>query len=427
MAFYWRPYYEANLNEFGLLMDQPVSRPAADDAAATAQGFSPADFGASQAEPWMRRIGAKIGDWHASPALAYLWDFARQNPYRPEHWSTAATPASPVVIDLLPVSNMTQAKSSGGYLLENVSPTRPHASAWSGIACVLLYNFSRETVSGRVEIEGLPPSLTNSVAHITLAPGERHEMPLELSVSPTEWRRQTLRVRFIPTDEGVAPSVFSTALYPSLAALPATRIADFTGHASESRQTALATRPLASGEPGLHPHGRWLASEGVRVEESADGVWRFHIDYLPAEPLRPAMVELALPDDFAFPSASFLRLQRRKVAPAEASDVFTAPLPAPTPDQAKPRAGKAGDMMDVYFRTENGNLFQTWPRLRVTPEWTQYLESADNFTMAFFGRAAPPWRFSENKPASLVFFLRPSALPATFEVQRAEIVRYGFE
>lgn len=80
-------------------------------------------------------------------------------------------------------------------------------------------------------------------------------------------------------------------------------------------------------------------------------------------------------------------------------------------------------MMDVYFRTENGNLYQTWPRLRVSGDWTRYLESAENFTMGFFGRAELPWRFSENTPVALVFFLRPSELPAVFEVRNAEIVR----
>ena len=91
----------------------------------------------------------------------------------------------------------------------------------------------------------------------------------------------------------------------------------------------------------------------------------------------------------------------------------------------KPRAGAAGDMMDVYFRTENGNLYQTWPRLRMRTAWTGYLGPAEDFTMGFFGRAALPWRFAENRPASLVFFLRPSQVPAVFEVRNARIVRLG--
>jgi hypothetical protein len=43
--------------------------------------------------------------------------------------------------------------------------------------------------------------------------------------------------------------------------------------------------------------------------------------------------------------------------------------------------------------------------------------------MAFFGRAELPWRFAENRPVSLVFFLRPSQVPAIFEVRDARIVR----
>jgi hypothetical protein len=80
-------------------------------------------------------------------------------------------------------------------------------------------------------------------------------------------------------------------------------------------------------------------------------------------------------------------------------------------------------MMDVYFRTRNGNLFQTWPRLPVAETWRYYAGLADDFTMATFGRAELPWRFAENRPASLVFYLRPSVLPAVFEVRGTSIRR----
>ncbi|MDZ7901383.1 MAG: hypothetical protein U5L01_02050 [Rheinheimera sp.] len=56
-------------------------------------------------------------------------------------------------------------------------------------------------------------------------------------------------------------------------------------------------------------------------------------------------------------------------------------------------------------------------------EWGGYAEAAENFTMAFFGRAKLPWRFVENKPVALVFFLRPEKLPAVFEIKDAAITR----
>ncbi|MCS6245865.1 MAG: hypothetical protein H2172_18715 [Opitutus sp.] len=170
---------------------------------------------------------------------------------------------------------------------------------------------------------------------------------------------------------------------------------------------------MLSGQ-ALVEQGRWLATAGVRVEE-AGGLWRFHIDTLPAEPLRPAMVELALPEGFKVDREMLLVLERRLKA-AQLNPGAGAP---------RPNGGKLGAMMDVYFRTENGNLYQTWPRLRVTGTWEGYAESLGNFTMGFFGRAELPWRFFENKPVALVFFLRAAEVPTVFEVKGARIVRLG--
>jgi hypothetical protein len=170
------------------------------------------------------------------------------------------------------------------------------------------------------------------------------------------------------------------------------------------------------GEPVLQEQGRWLVTLGVRVEESG-GLWRFHVEGLPAEPLRPAMVELPLPVGFKIEPETMVLLERRYALGTSKSGVEGR--------RQKPNEGIARTMMDVYFRTENGNLFQTWPRLPVTGEWASYAENTENFTMGFFGRAAMPWRLSENRPVSLVFFLRAADLPMVFEVKGARIVRLG--
>ena len=80
--------------------------------------------------------------------------------------------------------------------------------------------------------------------------------------------------------------------------------------------------------------------------------------------------------------------------------------------------------MEPYFRTANGNLYQTWPRLVATNEWQSHLDRLDNLTLAFFGRQQLPWRFSENRPVSLVFFFHPQKFPAVYEVRRAQVVRF---
>jgi hypothetical protein len=192
---------------------------------------------------------------------------------------------------------------------------------------------------------------------------------------------------------------------------------DFPAEATRGNDAVLARRSLAKGEPRSRAEGRWRVTDGVRVEER-DGVWRFHVDRLPPEPLRPAVVELPLPEGFAVPPDTELKLQRRRVGATEAG---TAAVAGPS----LPQLGRL-DMMDVYFRTENGNLYQTWPRLTVTDGWRSYSAHAEDFTMAFFGRAALPWRFAENRPVALTFFLRPSRLPATFEVRDARIVRVSY-
>jgi len=94
----------------------------------------------------------------------------------------------------------------------------------------------------------------------------------------------------------------------------------------------------------------------------------------------------------------------------------TLPVFASTPLQAQ---------FDVYIRTANGNLYQTWPRPIATETWQSYTERMGNLTMAFFGRAHLPWSFEDNSPVALVYFFRPCNLPLAFEIRRPSVYEFS--
>jgi hypothetical protein len=108
------------------------------------------------------------------------------------------------------------------------------------------------------------------------------------------------------------------------------------------------------------------------------------------------------------------------------------PPPPPTPEVSVSKAESRGIAVaapfeasfEPYIRTRNGNLYQTSQRLMAREAWQLYMERMGNITMAFFGRANLPWRYTDNEPASLVFFFRPEQLPATFEIRRAQVVEF---
>jgi hypothetical protein len=93
------------------------------------------------------------------------------------------------------------------------------------------------------------------------------------------------------------------------------------------------------------------------------------------------------------------------------------------PAMSKPSTLPSIDgQFEAYIRTENGNLYQTWPRLVASNNWQSYAERIGNFSMAFFGRAYLPWEFDQNKPVALVFFFRPTHVPVTFQIRRQSVM-----
>ncbi|HYC71268.1 MAG TPA: hypothetical protein VEB66_08690 [Opitutaceae bacterium] len=99
-------------------------------------------------------------------------------------------------------------------------------------------------------------------------------------------------------------------------------------------------------------------------------------------------------------------------------------LPPMTRSSAPEKPSRTEDFI-VQVRTQNGNLFEVYPVRRATPQWQTFLEHAGNFTMAFYGRAALPWRFAENRPLSLVLVFYPRNFPAVYEFRNAELQRVG--
>ena len=424
MAFLWTPYYEAGLNEFGLMM-KTVPRVAESWDAQGSGGeavFSTGDFGAKQAEPWMRQIGKKVEADFASPALAQLWDYAANHPYRPRDWRVTAAAASPVVIDVIAGADMGQVKVSGAYRLQG----RATAGLRTGRARVVIYNLSAAEVRGQLEWAESGPVISGRVGDLVLAPGERREIAVELGVSSEVWTETVLGMRFIPKGGG-AESVWKAGLLPSSEGRWLVPVASFGMGDNGELLARQAARVGASEEPKLYRQGRWLASEGVRVEEVADraGVWRFHIDYLSEAPLRPAAVELPLSAGVVFEPDRLLTFDYRQ---GEVSGAVRAPESgadgrAFDPRRLKPLAGVHGNGLSVFVRTANGNLFQVSGRVSPGSEWRSSATRVQDFTMWFFGRAELPWRFAENTPVSLFFFLRPAKVPAVFELRDAQLVR----
>jgi hypothetical protein len=298
-------------------------------------------------------------------------------------------------------------KSWHGYLL------KPGTGALrTGGGELRIYNFSEETLTGRLTVNA-PPGLMTAVGlagELTLAPMELVRVPVGFRLTADSLRAFPWEVGFTEDRGRVSPAVFATKLYPNAATMtketafrfddPAAVVAAAVTTAANRR--FLLNRPLAGDEPHLQAMGSWLVSDGLAVDETA-GAWRFTVTALPAQPLRPAMAELPLPDDFDFPATHLLLFDYQLAA-------------AP--------GGTTGVDFDCYFRTANGNLFEVLPRLTATTAWQNYAEAKENFTGMSFGRMNLPWRFADNRPVALVFFIRPKALPATLEVRDAELARF---
>jgi hypothetical protein len=430
IAFYLPSYLENGIQEFGLVMpttnesalagkqdggSYSTSAPHSATFSAGALKFHPADFGRSVVEPWMTLIGLPTGKEEISPALAWLITESNKSASIRIERQLPETPPSAIVLDFIPGFQLTALKQCQGYFLENSSN---HVSEGEGN--VRLYNLGTTSVSGHLHLgRPIDPSSASSDL-LTIGPGEMKIIPIKLrmpavNLEPTVWQ-----VIFKPANTKALPSTLSTMLYPSFRHLSRVVAVDLSRtKAGENSRQSLRLRAFAHDEPTEETRGRWSITKGVKVLEH-DGVWDFSVIGYPDEPLRPAIAELALPDDFRLPDYSLLELEYRLAARNSTQIAISGEPRSPVGIASLDR-----EMMGIYWRTANGNLYTVWQPLVCGPSWLRYAQMKESFTGAFYGRANLPWRFNANRPVALVFTFKPNFLPAVFQVRKPSIVTYG--
>lgn len=128
MAFFLPPYLEYDNLEFGLTVPGVAEygqRKTLPPGKWSAGGivYSPAEFGAKHAEPWMELIGRKIADNYMTPALAQ-WLTSRDGAERQNtrSWDVEVPSSSPVVIDFLGGEGLWFVKRFGGNFVTAPAP-----------------------------------------------------------------------------------------------------------------------------------------------------------------------------------------------------------------------------------------------------------------------------------------------------------------
>lgn len=438
MVFKLLPYFEQGSREYGLTVaaqpplatsdqnlatrnpsgQQLETRNTSDQKLATsvftAGGveFTPADFGATEVEPWMRDIGRKIGEFEASPAMAWLMNQPALSESRP--WVVRVEPPCPVVIDFIAGDGMFVSKNFRGNFLIGQTDT-----GWRGMGDLRVYNFHRSAVEGTLVVQGVAAEPMR--VELRLLAGEMKSVPLDFAYERSEFDGVQWTAEFYPRQARLGRAVFSSWYYPNYAVMAERPVADFAHTAEEARQNlrSAETRFRADEEEQLFTSGRWRLSKGVSVEEK-DGVWRFTVTGFPDEPLRPAVAELPLRDGFAFPRRSFFRLNHRLV-PRTLDRVEPVAEPRSDPELSS----LSEEAVGLFLRTTSGNLYMMSGPFAVGAPWRDYTQAAQNFNLFSFGRMNLPWRFFENEPAALVFQFRPRLLPATYEFKDVRVVEFS--
>ncbi|MGC4073461.1 MAG: hypothetical protein QM760_13280 [Nibricoccus sp.] len=374
MAFMLMPYIEQGRSEFGLLIDRRSSA-----------------------------VGGGAPSLDISPALSGLLAIKNGDDTKSKNWRTRQ-PAdnSPVVLDFVARDGLEQRKSFLGYFVRGIS-SEGNPAGWGD---VVIYNFSNEKVVGLLTLgEGLTDDGARRCL-LQLEPGERRSVRVRAEVNAAVFEGTKSGALFSYENKktrNVSTTRLVTTLWPDPTAMTAEPISSFSHdeRATDAVTKRLLNRWTAKEEPVLRRQGRWLVSQGVSVTERSADKWAFTVDGFPTEPSRPAMAELPLPEEFVFEPGMLLEFVHRLSEVGAETEAW----------------------FDVYFRAENGNLYQVWPRVQAGREWRGFAEAQENFTMAFYGRAKLPWRFAENRPVALVFFFRPEKLPAIFEIEDAAITR----
>ncbi|TAG27323.1 MAG: hypothetical protein EAZ36_06920, partial [Verrucomicrobia bacterium] len=472
LAFLLRPYFELAAKEFGLSLPTADARAAhygfslldaggdsTDAATATGRAFSaggltftPEDFGLTQVAPWMKRIGERVGDAEASPALAWLLEQATtgiqetrggaggglgwygQAKRSSRDWLVRTERASPVVLDFIAGTDTLPVKTYQGYWVMGAAAageSSPSAALHrEGRGTLVVYNFGRETAEvswvwpkGWAELSDVAAG-SRAEFCARVAAGERLEIPVRLRIAAKAFLPEPAAISAAVNEGGNRTiSRWASRFYADPADYGPKEQWDlmkFTEADARTNRAILLARPHAPEEPRLIEQGRWLVTDGVRVDETSEG-WRIHIDRFPGQGIRPAVAELPLPDTWRLPAGATLSYSYRLKTATDAVDL----TPAAPDARFRHQTGLAGAVAESYIRSQQGNLFSTVPRLAPTEGWKRYNQNGENLTLLFLGRTLPPWRFHDHTPAALVFFVRPVKLPAVFEVSNPKATRYG--
>ncbi len=361
-------------------------------------------------EEGLIEFGLEMPDQTDSPALGYLRARTAHDRYPSRNWRIRAWSPSPIVIDFAAGAGTTPADSWGGYALSGTT-----GEAMIGEGCLRIYNLTNAPIRGRLTI-GDPCSGCNSAEEMVLTPGELKLRPVRLVISRAPWNFHPWMVKFDSDTPEATQARFSTELYPapeSYCRILAKSL-DFQPAAADRHAAMLRSQAHALEEPVLAPEGRWCATSGIRIEESADA-WKFTVDEVPAAVIRPASVELPLPKGFAIHPNEFLRLEFRC---QQAGQRFS---------RYARFSGAIGGILRVQIRTENGNLYEVLPRQSVRTDWSTYEMPGAAYTLSFFGRTNPPWRFSANRPAALVLTFWPRSLPTTVQIRPVGVIRLEWD
>ena len=235
MAFLLVPYFEANTDEFGLLVE-PSGSTREEGAGSTGKGkqqaavsdqesaallpspssllhrgdaapFSPALARLPSPFSLLQRGNAALSPAGApaarpSPALETLLRDGLL-PITPLDWTVSA-PRAPtaVVLDFAAGDGLVQVKAYGGYLA-----TRSNAPAEGRL---IVYNFGGSAVSGELELTGAAWSLADGrrTLALLLQPGERRELSVHIAPTLRTFSPEPVRARFHAGTAGplLAPS-----------------------------------------------------------------------------------------------------------------------------------------------------------------------------------------------------------------------------
>ncbi len=166
------------------------------------------------------------------------------------------------------------------------------------------------------------------------------------------------------------------------------------------------------GENEVTPALAWWL-EGRKLDRSAAIAWK-----TTAAPTAPVVVDF-------IPGGGMLALKRylgHFVSGEDERQVAAAPKPEAAPPPSRPTPAQRNEEFMVHVRTDDGALHEVYPLRPAGAEWQNYLEQGRNFTLSFYGRSGPRWRFKGKRPVSLVFVFYPKELPAIFEFRHPELV-----